>query len=219
MLKIIYYVYTANCLNHKHTVSKHAGYLCKFSRTKRVFVSTIMKVIVLRTTRKTTCKVWQSFRAPTSIIKAIDLLHRTAHFYFTQSMQPYEARGLGNFVLPPKGLTRMTSHAIVVGKMMHPLSQNYASSLCYTQPRLGGFFHCPEKCDFFVNTFYLVPKFCTSNATKCSLTGINVTCVQDKDCAKFVANGKADLTYASSNSMIKNGEQWRSQPDYLVLLC
>ncbi|XP_028392085.1 serotransferrin-like [Dendronephthya gigantea] len=48
------------------------------------------------------------------------------------------------------------------------------------------------------------PKFCSSNATKCNLAGINVTCVESSDCTKEVAEGKADLTYASANNMIKN---------------
>ena len=94
-LKEMYYVYTANCLYYKHIVSKHDGYFCNFSCTKRVFVATIMKVIVIRTNRKTTREIWQLFWAPILIIKAIDLLRCTQHISILLSRHSRTMHGGG----------------------------------------------------------------------------------------------------------------------------
>ena len=52
-----------------------------------------------------------------------------------------------------------------------------------------------------------MPKFCSSDVTKCQSAGINVTCVaaSSDSCAKDVADKKADLTLASADDLIKNG--------------
>ncbi|XP_028392088.1 serotransferrin-B-like [Dendronephthya gigantea] len=77
----------------------------------------------------------------------------------------------------------------------------------------------------FVVADHHAPKFCSENATECNLAGINVTCVESSDCAKEVADDKADLTYASANNMIKNvdklqivlSQQYDGVPEKYVL--
>ena len=47
------------------------------------------------------------------------------------------------------------------------------------------------------------PTFCSEDKAKCELAGINVTCVENADCAKYVADNKASLTLAKADDLVK----------------